>query len=102
MINIRTLKKIENDGGLTLKNGKPIVYKTGYQVGIEGKVTSDMRQAMIFIKEYKGNCGIWFSEGLWYIDKSVRVTTKANAIALGKSCNQISILNWRTMGLVYC
>ena len=36
MINIRTLRKIANNGGLTLKNGKAITYKTGYQVATEG------------------------------------------------------------------
>ena len=30
MINIRTLRKIENNGGLTLKNGKVVTYKTGW------------------------------------------------------------------------
>ena len=30
MINIRTLRKLTNNEGLTLKNGKVITYKTGY------------------------------------------------------------------------
>jgi hypothetical protein len=54
------------------------------------------------VKEYKGNCGVWFSEGIYYIDKSHRVNTKREAMAIGKECNQISVLNWRTMGLAYC
>ena len=36
MINIRTLRKITNNGGLTLKAGKPITYKSGWQVATEG------------------------------------------------------------------
>ena len=102
MINIRTLKKIKNNGGLTLKNGRPIVYKTGWQVATEGMETTDSREAMQMIKAYGGNCGIWFANGIWYIDKSHRVSTKREALQIGRECNQISVLNWRTMGLVYC
>jgi hypothetical protein len=102
MINIRTLKKITNNGGLTLKNGRPIVYKTGWQVATEGMETTDIREAMRMIKTYGGNCGIWFANGIWYIDKSHRVNTKREAVEIGKACNQISVLRWRDMGLVYC
>ena len=102
MINIRTLKKITNNGGLTLKNGKPIVYKTGWQVATEGMETTDISEAMRMIKAYGGNCGIWFADGIWYIDKSKRVNTKREAVEIGKACNQISVLRWSNMGLVYC
>jgi hypothetical protein len=102
MINIRTLRKIANNGGLTLKNGKAITYKTGYQVATEGIETKSQEEAMKAIKAYKGDCGIWFAEGIYYIDKSHRVSTKKEALAVGRACNQISVLNWKTMGLVYC
>ena len=102
MINIRTLRKLTNNDGLTLKNGKAITYKTGYQVATEGYETKDQKEAMQIIKAYKGNCGIWFSDGVYYIDKSHRVTTKKEALSIGRECNQISILCWKTMGLVYC
>lgn len=102
MINIRTLRKIADNGGLTLKNGKAITYKTGYQVATEGIETKSQEEAMKAIKAYKGDCGIWFAEGIYYIDKSYRVSTKKEALAVGRACNQISVLNWRTMGLVYC
>lgn len=102
MINIRTLKKITDNGGLTLKAGKPIAYKSGWQVATEGKETTDIREAMRMIKEYAGNCGIWFAGGVWYIDKSKRVNTKREAMEIGRACNQISVLRWRDMGLAYC
>lgn len=102
MINIRTLKKISDNGGLTLKNGRPIVYKSGWQVATEGMETTDMIEAMQMIKAYGGNCGIWFSNGIWYIDKSHRVNTKREALKIGRACNQISILRWSNMGLAYC
>jgi hypothetical protein len=102
MINIRTLKKLTNNDGLTLKGGKIITYKSGWQVATEGKETADIYVAMQMIRAYKGDCGIWYSEGIYYIDKSHRVATKREAIKIGKECNQISILRWRDMGLVYC
>ena len=102
MINIRTLRKLANNDGLTLKKGKPITYKTGYQVATEGLETTDQKEAMAMIKAYGGNCGIWYSEGIYYIDKSHRVNTKKEALAVGRACNQISVLRWSNMGLIYC
>lgn len=102
MINIRTLRKLENNDGLTLKNGKIITYKTGYQVATEGIETTDIKEAMKAIKAFNGNCGVWLENGIYYIDKSHRVTTKKDALQLGREKNQISILQWRTMKLIYC
>lgn len=102
MINIRTLRKLVNNEGLTLKHGKAITYKSGWQVATEGKETNNINEAMMMIREYNGDCGVWYSEGIYYIDKSYRVNTKREAMMIGRRCNQISILNWRTMGLAYC
>ena len=102
MINIRTLRKLTNDDGLTLRKGKTIIYKSGYQVATEGMETSDIREAMKMVKAYGGDCGVWYSEGIYYIDKSHRVNTKKEALNIGRQCNQISVLNWKNMGLVYC
>ena len=35
-INVRTIRNIAENGGLTLRNGKIVEYKTGWQVGIKG------------------------------------------------------------------
>ena len=102
MINIRTIRKLTNNDGLTLKKGKIITYKSGWQVATEGIETRDEREAINAVKAYNGDCGIWYSEGIYYIDKSKRVNTKREAMEIGRACNQISILCWRTMGLAYC
>ena len=102
MINIRTIRKLANNDGLTLKKGKIITYKTGWQVATEGIETTDAREAINAVKAYNGDCGIWYSEGIYYIDKSRRVSTKREALEIGRAYNQISILCWRTMGLAYC
>lgn len=102
MINVRTLKRLTNNDGLTLKGGKIIVYKSGWQVATEGIETKDIQEAVQMIRAYKGDCGVWYSEGVYYIDKSYRVNTKKEAMSVGREHNQISVLNWRTMGLAYC
>lgn len=102
MINIRTLKGLKDNDGLTLKDGKRITYKSGWQVATEGVETTDAREAMQAIKAYGGSCGVWYSNGIYYIDKSKRVNTKREALEIGRRCNQISVLNWKTMGLAYC
>lgn len=102
MINIRSIKKLTNNDGLTLKAGKKVVYKTGWQVATEGVECKTAREAIEAVKAYNGNCGVWYSEGIYYIDKSKRVSTKREAMRIGRECKQISVLNWRTMGLAYC
>ncbi len=102
MITLLDLKKLKNDDGLTLKKYEPIQYKTGWQVATEGIETKSARVALAQIKKYNGDCGVWFSNGIYYIDKSHRVSTKKEALAIGRAHKQISILNWRTMGLAYC
>ena len=102
MINIRSIKKLANNDGLTLKNGKSITYKTGWQVATEGVECKTAREAINAVKAYNGNCGVWYSEGVYYIDKSHRVNTKREALEVGKAHNQISVLGWRNMTLAYC
>ena len=102
MINIRTIKKLTNNDGLTLKNGKSITYKSGWQVATEGIEVTTAKAAIEAVRAYDGTCGIWFADGIYYIDKSQRVSTKREALEIGRACNQISILKWANMSLVYC
>ena len=102
MINIRSIRNLKDNDGMTLKGGKRIVYKSGYQVATEGIETTDAREAINAVKAYGGNCGVWYSSGTYYIDLSHRVSTKREALEVGRACNQISVLRWKDMGLVYC
>ena len=103
MINIRTINKLVENDGLTLKNGKAITYKSGWQVATEGVEVKTAREAINAVKAYGGNCGVWFSEeGVYCIDRSFRVSTKAEALRIGREKNQICILRWKDKGLVYC
>lgn len=102
MINVRTIRKITECGGLTLKNGKIITYKSGYQVATEGVMVTTPEEAIKAVRTYGGNCGLWLEAGIYYVDKSHRVSTKRDALALGRQCAQISILKWADMSLIYC
>lgn len=102
MINIRSILKLAENDGLTLKAGKPITYKTGWQVATEGIETTSAKEAIKAVKAYGGNCGVWYAGGVYYIDKSKRVNTKREALAIGKAHKQISVLGWRNMSLAYC
>lgn len=102
MINIRTIRKLTNNDGITLKGGKVIEYKTGWQVATYGVEVKTAREAINAVKTYGGNCGVWFAEGIYYIDKSFRVDTKKEALRIGREHNQISIFGWSRKNLAYC
>lgn len=102
MINIRSILKLTENDGMTLKNGNKITYKSGWQVATEGVECKTAREAINAVKAYGGNCGVWYSDNTWFVDKSKRVSTKKEALRIGRECNQISILKWSNMSLVYC
>lgn len=102
MINIRTILKLKENDGLTLRNGKIHRYRTGWQVADEGVETTSAREAIKAVKAFEGNCGVWLEKGVYYIDHSFRVSTKHEALAIGKAHNQISIYGWSKGILAYC
>lgn len=65
MINIRSIRKLGNNDGLTLKMGKKVNYKSGWQVATEGIECKTAQEAIDAVRDYGGNCGVWFSEGVY-------------------------------------
>lgn len=102
MINIRTINKLQNNDGITLKNGQIVTYKTGWQVATEGIEATTAREVINAVKAFGGNCGVWLADGIYYVDRSKRVNTKREALAIGRACNQISIFGWARKNLAYC
>ena len=102
MINIRSIKKLSNNDGLTLKKGRIITYKTGWQVATHGVEVKTAREAIEAVKAYGGDCGVWLENGIYYVDKSFRVNTKHEALEIGRKHNQISIFGWARQNLAYC
>lgn len=107
-INVRTIKNLANNEGLTLRNGKIVEYKTGWQVGIQGIKCHTAEEVSFLLHKgigRNGNIGIWLSEGIYYVDISKRITTKQDALKIGKLMNQQSIYGWRPRKkgqLVWC
>ena len=98
------IANLKNLDGVTLKQFKPIRYKTGWQVGIEGIVTRSIDEAVEAVKNYNGSCGIWLENGVYYVDKSIRINSKKQALEVGRANNQISIYSWKNTkkSLAYC
>ncbi len=102
MINVRTIRKLQENDGLTLKAGKIITYKSGWQVADHGIEAVTAEAAMQAVKLYGGNCGIWYAGGIYYVDHSFRISTKREALEVGRKFSQISIFGWKTQKLAYC
>lgn len=98
----KMLQKLKENDGLTLKGYKAIMYKTGYQVADYGTECKTVEEALKAIEAMNGDCGVWYSDKTYYIDHSFRVNTKKEALTIGREHNQISILDWKTMQLIYC
>jgi len=95
-------ENLKNNDGFTMKSNKIITYKTGWQVADYGTECRTIKEAIEAVQKMKGNCGVWYSDGIYYVDHSMRISTKKEALKIGKEHNQISILKWSNMSLVYC
>ena len=98
----KMLQALKENDGLTLKGYKAIMYKTGYQVADYGTECKTVEEALKAIEAMNGDCGVWYSDKTYYIDHSFRVNTKKEALTIGREHNQISVLDWKTMQLIYC
>lgn len=102
IMNVRTLKKLTNNEGVTLRNGKIITYRSGWQVAKAGFECHTVEQAMERVhwlskygKELGGrNVGIWLSDGVYYVDICNRISTKKEAVEVGHKHDQLSIFYW--------
>lgn len=97
-INVRTIRNLQENEGLTLRNGKIVEYKTGWQVGITGIECKTPEEVSVLLHNgigRKGNIGIWLSNGIYYVDISKRITTKQDALKVGAVMHQQSIYGWR-------
>ena len=103
MNNIHELLIGLSDGdGFTLKAGESIRYKSGWQVATNGIETLDIVEAEKAINTYGGWCGVWYADGVYYVDQCKRVDTKKKALEIGKLCKQISVYGWARNNLAYC
>ena len=106
-----TLQQIIANGGATInKKGEAVQMASGYQVSKRdigvcdvAEFTQQMINDILTYGLQRGEyCGIWVDNGRVYVDISVRIPTKKQALELGRQLKQITILQWSTMQLIYC
>ena len=101
-----TLKNIITNNGATLDaNGNAITYKNGYQVSIKDiaiiKLYKLRKSHIIELLNNNYNLGVWIENKNVYLDYSIRIANKKDAIKTGKANNQISIYNWKNGDCIY-
>ncbi len=88
-----------NNSGATLENYMPAKYETGYQYSITpnnaGNMYTDAAAAAVRISELKGSCGIWFSNGYFYIETSYHAESLEQAMTEAKAADQLTIYDWK-------
>lgn len=97
MLNI--IKKTLSNGGYT-----DISYKNGYMVSLHGletqvpigeayskKTMQLLRQYRKLAKRYNGSLGLWIEKGTLFIDVSINIINKAEAIKFGIDNKQLAI-----------
>ena len=104
------LKDIKANGGITLnKQGEAVAYKRGYQVSeCDLYIVPAYRLTKKALLETlnqlgEGKClGVWIDNNKAYVDCSEYVSTKKQAMKLGKERHQLSIWNWKASEAIAC
>jgi hypothetical protein len=104
---IQLLKQIKKENsGATLSNYKPIKHPFGYQYSVtentEENATADIYKAYEMIQALKGNCGIWYDGGLFYVEESYHTDSFNDAMRLACEHNQKTIYDWRHDRYIEC
>lgn len=112
MLSLKKLKRIVNNGGATLRrDGCAVTYADGYQVSkqdcyiVDITATEELANAVNTVLSMLNRgecCGVWINDGKAYIDISVRLADKVEALNMGRKLNQISIYEWSTGDCINC
>lgn len=112
MKNNDILNYISNNGGITLnKESKKAELKRGFMVSLYGSEykTNDKKEVLKKINEYINNIqdkkglfvGVWLDGGFYYVDYSINIIDKVEALEFGKKNKQISIYNIKDNSYLY-
>ena len=102
-ITLATIKSIKRNGGATInKYGERVSMKSGYQVSkrdlhiipVDELDKLIIKEAMKLLESRGEYLGVWIDNGNAYIDISVRIATKHEAMTRGRELNQLSVLRW--------
>lgn len=98
------LKAIKENGGASITaTGKVANLKSGYMVSLYGKEykTDNLEKALDKIESYLTKIkdsknkyvGVWYYDNYYYIDISIKIANKTEALETGKDNKQIAIYN---------
>ena len=98
---IKELQRIKKENsGLTLKDYKSIHYETGFQYSkTENGSTNtcvSVGMACAMVQSFNGTCGIWYDNGLFYIETSYHTEDLHEAYIMARKYHQKSIYAWLT------
>lgn len=100
MINVRTIKKMLDGDGLTLKNGKIKRYKGGFQVNVQTYEHDSPESAIFWAKllnTLDGGCSIQFKNGKYYVSTTKHVYTRRQAKELANELRTTQIYEWQNL-----
>ena len=105
-----TLKGIKLNNGATIqKDGTLCNYAKGYQVSkndlyVKKAYKLTKRELLDILNTLtNGEClGVWIDSGLAFVDISECISTKKQALKIGKQRKQLSVYNWKTGECIAC
>ena len=100
MINVRTIKKMQDGDTLNIKNGKIKKYKGGFQVNVETDEYLTPEGAIFWAKlvnALDGGCSIQFKNGKYYISSTKHAYTRRQAREIANEAGQSIIYDWNNL-----
>ena len=100
MINVRTIKKMQDGDTLTIKNGKIKKYKGGFQINTHTDEYLTPEGAIFwakFLNNIDGGCNIQFKNGKYYISSTKHAYTRRQAREIANEHQQNKIYEWQNL-----
>ena len=96
----KTIESIIKNGGGNLKDWQPVNYSNGYMVAIKkGAIinVNDTASIIKFINSVNGSCGLWVNNGFMYIDISINIQDKKEALQLASELKELAIFDCKEL-----
>lgn len=96
----KTIESIIKNNGGNLKNWNPVNYSSGYMVAIKkGAIieVNDIKAIIEFVDSVNGSCGLWVNAGYMYIDISINIESKEEALKLASELKELAIFDCKNL-----